>query len=268
MEIHAGEALNGELIRGTRQGSGVVYVLDSTPSTNDYARALAEQGAPSGTVVIADSQTAGRGRMGRSFLSPGGAGLYFSMILRGDRPAGEWLHLTCCTAVAVCRAIEKAASLHPGIKWTNDLVWQGKKLAGILTELSLERGSVRYAIVGIGINCTQNARDFDPTLRDMATSLKMAGGGDVSRNRLAAQLILELEEMSRTMFTGRLMWMEQYRQSCITIGKAVKVEKPGEIRMGTAVDVDEWGALLVDFGDGIIPVQSGEVSVRGMYGYT
>lgn len=246
---------------------GELYVMDTVPSTNDYAKTLAAQGAPSGTAVISDSQSAGRGRMGRQFLSPQGKGIYFSWIFRPDKTPEELMHLTCCTAVAMCRAIEKVTALQPEIKWTNDLVCGGKKLAGILTELSLGQNKVQYAVVGIGINCAQDTADFDPSIRDMATSLKMAAGITVNRNQLAAQMIRELEEMGKTMFSQRRLWMECYRRRCVTVGSTVSVEVSGVVRRGRAVDVDDWGALLVDFGSGAEPVQSGEVSVRGMYGY-
>lgn len=248
---------------------GELYVLDTIDSTNSYAKELAARGVPHGTVVVANAQTGGRGRMGRSFLSPGGMGVYLSMILRPRQSPEELMHLTCCTAVAMADAVEEATGLRPGIKWTNDLVAGARKLGGILTELAVEAesGRVQYAIVGVGINCGQKPADFDPSIRDMAGSLEMTTGKPIDRNRLIGTMIRKLVEMSRTMEDDRLVWMKRYRQDCITLGRAVSIRREGEDQWGQALDVDDWGALLVDFGQGPETIQAGEVSVRGVYGY-
>ena len=132
--------------------AGLVQVLDTVDSTNNLAKALAVQGAPAGTVLVADCQTGGRGRLGRSFSSPPGLGVYLSVILRPEAPPPALMHLTCAVAEVLCDGVEAASGLRPGIKWTNDLVSGGRKLAGILTELSLEAesGHVQYAVVGAG----------------------------------------------------------------------------------------------------------------------
>lgn len=252
-----------------REPEDWLHVLTTVDSTNDYAKALAEQGAPAGTVVLAERQTAGRGRLGRTFQSPPGQGIYFSLLLRPQCPVRELMNLTCLVAVAVCEAVEKTLNFRPGIKWINDLVWDGRKLAGILTELSLVPGSdaARYCIVGIGINCAQRREDFDPEIRDMAVSLETILGRPVDRERLVAQMIRELEGMDALTPARRRQIMTRYRQDCVTIGKTVQVQQAGERRQGMALDVDDDGALLVDFGQGVEAVQSGEASVRGMYGY-
>ena len=247
----------------------LVQVLDSVDSTNNLAKPLAAQGAPAGTVIVADSQTGGRGRMGRSFVSPPGVGVYLSVILRPEAPPEELMHLTCAVAEVLCDGIEVASGLRPGIKWTNDLVSGGRKLCGILTELSLEAesGHVQYAVVGAGVNCDQTLSDFPPEIRDMAGSLSMLTGKAVSRNTLAAEMIRALSRLDGDLVENRQEWMDRYRRDCVTIGRAVSVSRAGETRWGQAVDVDDRGALLVDFGQGPEAVQSGEVSVRGMYGY-
>lgn len=254
---------------GNHPWAPLVQVLDSVDSTNNLAKTLAAQGAPAGTVVIADCQTGGRGRLGRSFLSPAGDGIYLSVILRPRATPPELMHLTCAVAEVMCDAVENATGLRPGIKWTNDLVWGGRKLAGILTELSLEAelGHVQYAVVGIGVNCQQELSSFPPELQDMAGSLKMATGKTVDRNRLAAEMVRGLYRLDGSLVTGRLAWMKAYRKDCVTLGRAVAVRKADEARWGQALDVDDWGALLVDFGQGPETVRSGEVSVRGLYGY-
>ena len=146
-----------------------LYYFDTIGSTNDEARRMAKSGAPHGTVLIADHQTGGHGRRGRSFHSPAGSGIYMSVLLRPDCAPTELMHLTCAVAVAMCDAIEQAVGFRPGIKWTNDLVIGSKKLGGILTELSVnsQTGLVDWAVVGIGINCRHEAKDFPKDLQSI-----------------------------------------------------------------------------------------------------
>ena len=238
-------------------------------STNDRLKVLAKQGAPHGTVLMADHQTGGHGRLGRSFHSPAGAGVYMSILLRPECAPAELMHLTCAAAVAMCDAVEKAALFRPGIKWTNDLVYRRRKLGGILTELGLNpKGMVDYAIVGIGINCCQRQEDFAPEIRDMAGSLSMVSGAAIDRAAVAAAMMEALWHMSRTLLTDKPAMLERYRRSCITLGQDISLLRGEDVRYGHAVDVDENGALVVRFSDGHLEaVNSGEVSVRGMYGY-
>ena len=250
-------------------GQNLIF-FDCTDSTNTRARELAKDGAPSGTVLIADRQTGGRGRLGRSFHSPAGLGLYLSVILRPRCRATELMHLTCAAAVAACRAVEATCPLECGIKWTNDLVHGRHKLGGILTELGLGRdGTVDYAVIGIGINCCHRREDFPEELQDMAASLSMLTGTPVDRRALAANLILALQDMDRELLTDQDAMMDFYRSRCITLGKEISlVRADGNVRHGKALSVDAEGALIVAFADGHTEaVSSGEVSVRGMYGY-
>ena len=244
-------------------------VLEEVGSTNDLLKTLAAQGAPHGTVRIAHRQTGGRGRLGRSFHSPPGMGIYLSILLRPNCPAGELMHLTCAAAVAMGNAVEQAVGLRPGIKWTNDLVFPPKKLGGILTEMSLTpRGAVDYAIVGIGLNCCQQAEDFPEELRATATSLAMATGQPICRPQVAAAMMDALADMDASLLTQKASMLECYRRDCVTIGREISVLRGQEVLHGTALDVDDQGALVVRFSDGVIrPVNSGEVSIRGMYGY-
>lgn len=238
-------------------------------STNDEAKRLAAKGAPHGTVLIADRQTKGRGRMGRTFQSPGGKGIYLSVILRPDCKPDRLMHLTCAVAVAMCDAVETVCGVRPGVKWINDLILNGRKLGGILTEMSLAaNGSVQYAVVGIGINCSQKEEDFPPELREIAVSLETALGKPVSRAALAAEMVRALAYMADNLQTKKFTLLDIYRSDCITIGKEVMVHSSQESCRGFAVDVDSDGALVVRFSDGSMhTVQSGEVSVRGLYGY-
>ncbi len=244
--------------------------LEETGSTNDDLKKLARQGAPHGTVLIADRQKGGHGRMGRSFHSPGGVGIYFSLLLRPRCAPGELMHLTCATAVAMCEAVEKAAGFLPGIKWTNDLVYNRHKLGGILTELGFSaKGTVDYAIIGIGINCCQQETDFAEDIRGIAASLSMVTGEKIDRAKVAAAMMDALYRMDARLLTEKDAILDAYRRNCVTIGQEVSLLRVGEpVRHGKAVDMDAEGALIVEFEDGHKEaVNSGEVSVRGMYGY-
>ena len=240
---------------------------DTIDSTNTRAKELAKNGAVHGTVLVAGTQTGGRGRMGRSFLSPTG-GVYLSVILRPDCPPEKLMHLTCAAAVAGCKAVEQACGVCPDIKWTNDLVYGKKKLGGILTELGLDgAGNVDYAIIGIGINCEQ-AEDFPKELQNTVTSIREISQHGCTASMLSAKLIEAIYETDQLLFTGKQEMLDFYREHCITLGKEIKVIRGDSVNYGTALDLDADGGLLVRFADGSEKiVASGEVSVRGMYGY-
>ena len=247
-----------------------VYLFSQVDSTNTLLKHMAQQGTPAGTVVVADRQTGGRGRLGRSFLSPGGVGVYLSALIRPDCAPTELMHLTCAVAVAMCDAVEAAFGFRPGIKWTNDLVVGTKKLGGILTELGLDpaTGRVSYAVIGVGINCGQLQEDFDEAIRPMATSVRMVTGADADRNRLIAMMIRSLEAMDAVLLRDPAAMLERYRSDCITLGNPVSILRGDEVRHATALDIDEEGGLIVRYDDGsVAAVTSGEVSVRGLYGY-
>ena len=241
--------------------------FDTIDSTNTRAKALAILGMPHGTVLIAGHQSAGRGRMGRTFQSPKDMGIYMSVILRPKCKPEDLMHLTCAAAVAMCDAVEAAAGFRPGIKWTNDLVYGKRKLAGILTEL-VTMPQETAVIIGIGINCCQSIDDFDPELQSFAGSLSMAAGTDIDRAKVAAAMLTALEKMDTTLLTDKETTMARYRLDCITIDKDISLLRDNELRYGHAFGIDDDGALLVGFADGHTEaVNSGEVSIRGMYGY-
>ena len=243
-----------------------LVLLDTVDSTNLLAKKLAAQGVAHGTAVLAETQSAGRGRMGRTFLSPQG-GLYLSVILRPASPAEDLLPLTALLAVAACDAVEKTCAFRPQIKWLNDLVAKDKKVAGILTELVLDaNGAVSAAVCGIGINCLTAEEAFSPEVRAMATSLSAVTGEETDRNTLAGRLI---SNFSRVLDPAqRAALMTQYRRDCMTLGKTVRVVRGEETYVATAQHVDDDGALwvLTETGERK-KVLSGEVSVRGLYGY-
>ena len=261
-----------KIIKNLREScpwQGSLLWFDSIESTNTHARELARQGAAHGTVLIADHQTGGRGRLGRSFHSPAGSGVYMSVILRPNCNPQEIMHLTCAAAVAMCNAVETAAGFRPGIKWTNDLVYGQRKIAGVLTELGFDsHGNVDFAVVGIGINCCQQEADFPPDIRSIAGSLRSVSKQAIDRAVVAAAMMDALYRMSESLLTGKVDMMRCYRKDCITPGKEISLVRGNEVRHGTAVDIDEDGALIVRFPDGSFEtVNSGEVSIRGMYGY-
>jgi BirA family biotin operon repressor/biotin-[acetyl-CoA-carboxylase] ligase len=247
---------------------GNIHYFNTIDSTNTRAKEMAAAGAPHGTVLVADMQTGGRGRMGRSFHSPAGTGIYLSVILRPNCPATDLMHLTCAVAVAAADGVEATTGLRPNIKWTNDLVVEKKKLGGILTELSVDSaGNVDYAVVGIGINCGQAAGDFPHEIANIATSLNLCTGKLPSRESVIVEILVALEHMCSHL-QDAVSILVRYRKDCITIGQNISLVRGDEIRHGTALDVDNTGGLVVAFSDGHTEtVQSGEVSIRGMYGY-
>ena len=242
--------------------------FDTLGSTNDELKKLAAAGAPEGTAVAARTQTGGKGRLGRSFQSPAGTGMYLSVLLRPQAPVEDCIHLTCAVAVAVHRAVEKCSGICCGIKWPNDLTWENRKLGGILTEVSAHDGIVEWAVVGIGINCRTPEGGFHDEIARIATDLKSAGG-DCTPEALAESVLQELKTLAETCVSDRESWMAEYRKHCITTGSSVQVLTPQGRTDALALDVAEDGGLVVQYADGRREtVNSGEVSVRGMYGYT
>ena len=246
-----------------------LYWYDSTDSTNTRLKELARAGAPQGTVVLAGHQSAGRGRLGRSFHSPQGLGIYLSVLLRPQCLPQQLMHLTCAAAVAMCDAVEKVTAVRPGVKWINDLVLGRRKLGGILTELSVDpkTGLVDYAIIGIGINCRHRPEHFPAELEHIATSLAMEGI-DTEPAALAGAMIEALIQMDRQLLSGKEAMLARYRHDCVTLNRDVIICRLDQRQPGKALDVDSDGALMVQLSDGSIQaVSSGEVSVRGLYSY-
>ena len=221
-------------------------------------------------MVMADCQTAGRGRRNRSFQSPAGRGLFLSILWRPGCTTDKLLPLTALSAVAVYRAVERVCGVNLRIKWPNDLVLNGKKLGGILTEMALEgeSGLVSHAVVGIGINVHHLPSDFEGQVRDIATSLDMELDGRVCRGKLAAALLEELDYLRGEVLFAPEKWLEPYRAACLNIGQTVQLIR-GETRERVeAVAVDGQFGLVVRHENGELEtVRSGEVSVRGLYGY-
>lgn len=244
-----------------------VYRYETVGSTNTELMALARQGAAEGTVVLARQQTAGRGRMGRSFQSPAGLGLYGSVLLRSSSEDAP--RIPALAATAVRRAIRRSCGLSCGIKWPNDLVLSGRKVCGILAEaLPGPEGSL-WVVVGIGINVCQRREDFLPELRETAASLSMIAGAEIDRAALETAFLEELEALRRELPQETAERRQEYGAACLNLGRRVRVLRPGGERPALAVSLTPDYGLAVRYDDGTEEVlRSGEVSVRGLYGYT
>jgi BirA family biotin operon repressor/biotin-[acetyl-CoA-carboxylase] ligase len=218
---------------------------------------------------MANEQTAGKGSKGRSFASTAGAGLYFSLLLRPGCDLADTVGLTPWTAVAVSEAIFSCCGAKPDIKWVNDLLLNGRKLCGILTELSITPdGALDYAIIGIGINLKQTREDFDALeLGEIATSLAAEGFAEVDRSELAAALIAALDRMAAQFPREKERWLACYRAGCISTGRPVRVIRGMQTRNAFALEVEDDYSLRVRYEDGTEEsVNAGDVSIRGMMG--
>lgn len=249
----------------TKTMGQTIYFYEETDTTNNRARELALEGAPEGTLVVAEKQTAGRGRRGKVWESPLGTGIWMSLVLRPQIAPAEASVLTLLCGLATAEAIEAETGLSAGIKWPNDILINGKKAVGILTEMDCEMSEVHFVIPGIGINV--NTASFPPEIADIATSLYLECGKTVSRRRLVHKVLERLEEHYETFLrTGSFAAMlEDYRKHCITLGKEVHV-LGREPFFAEALDITPEGELLVrraDNGKEEV-VFSGEVSIRGV----
>jgi BirA family biotin operon repressor/biotin-[acetyl-CoA-carboxylase] ligase len=241
-----------------------IYYKDTLASTNELAKELARQGVEEGTLVIAEEQGEGRGRRGRSWYSPRGQGLLFSLILRPPLQPAQAPQLTFLAAVAVAETLRKELGLEAGIKWPNDIYIRGRKVAGILTELSAELDRVNFVIMGIGVNVNTPLEDFPPSLQEGATSLQAEAGRALSRAALLQKILLQIESWYKVFLQdGFPPLRRRWKELAFVLGKEVQVIGPRETFSGLAVDVDEFGALLVQVGGGQVRrVLAGDVSLR------
>ncbi|WP_018755351.1 biotin--[acetyl-CoA-carboxylase] ligase [Paenibacillus terrigena] len=223
-----------------------IKLLESTPSTQIIAQQMAEQGAPEGTLVIAEEQTSGRGRMGRAFHSPSGKGIWMSLILKPQTSLQFTPQLTLLIAVALCRALQRLVPISIGIKWPNDLLVGTKKISGILLESSAEDERVRYCIAGIGISVNLDPEDYPEPLREVATSLKIESGSKVDRTAIITEFLAEFE-------TLYALYNEQGFAPIRTLWEALSISlhRPITINtlqgkvIGIAEQLDELGALWI-----------------------
>ncbi|MEG2435396.1 MAG: biotin--[acetyl-CoA-carboxylase] ligase [Ruthenibacterium sp.] len=263
------DTLSAEAIRPLLHWHGGDVIVESCmDSTNTRAKQLAAAGAPHGTLVVANEQTAGRGRRGRSFHSPAGSGLYLSMILRNSLPMESAALVTSAAAVAVCHAVQSVCGLALQIKWVNDLYKDGKKCCGILTEASadFETGGVDYVVVGIGVNVREPAGGFPADIEKIATAL-YAQEANVPRSRLAAAIANEVFALANTL--PDTAFMAEYRTRNLIPGRDIFVLQNGTKRAAHALNITDSGHLLVEFAGGDTEeISFGEVSIRLQSSYT
>lgn len=261
------DILTEESIRSFLTGSLIseVHALKTVDSTNNEAKRWAQQGAPHGSLFVADEQTGGKGRLGRVWKSPAGTGLWFSVLLRPKAEPEQVTGLTLTAGLSVAKAIQKLTGCKAQIKWPNDVVIGSQKVCGILTEMAAEMESVEYVIPGIGVNV--NTESFPEEIAFKATSLYLSTGKKWSRAELLGAILQEMEcLLDRQEQGGVQAILEEYRENCVTIGRKVSTQR-GNIRLsGIAEDVTEGGELVVRQSNGSqLVINSGEVSVQGIY---
>jgi BirA family biotin operon repressor/biotin-[acetyl-CoA-carboxylase] ligase len=241
-----------------------IQVFQETTSTNDVIDRLARDGVSEGVVVFAESQSKGRGRLGRKWSSPAGKGLWFSMLLRPRIRLDEATRVTVLCATALRRAIQEYAGVQINIKWPNDLLFNAKKLAGILIELNAELDQVKYLVVGIGVDVNLTASDFPTELRDQATSLREATGTLVNRAELAVGIMRELDNDYERLSAGHFPQIaDEWEKHCQTLGQDVVIRAgPNQLR-GRAESLGEDGALLLRTEHGRVErIVGGDVSLE------
>ncbi len=245
-----------------------VFPFKTLGSTNSFLKSLAENGAADGSAIIASAQTKGRGRRGNSFLSPDDKGLYLSFLMRPHTSPADTASITAWTAAAASSAIYTVCGVQPGIKWVNDLVMNGKKICGILTEISTdcETMQVQYVVIGIGINIAETV--FPDSISSVASSILIETGKKVRRAELAAEIIKELVNLRSAWPYKKEVYLSSYRRLCITTGKQVCVISDGENKTAYAEKINDDFSLRLRYPDGSLrDASGGEISVRGFEGY-
>ena len=252
-----------------RENKYSIINLSETDSTNEYAKRIAREGASDKTAVIAEYQSAGKGRLGRNFLSEKGKGIFMSIILRPDLTPEQAGGLTLVAAVAVHQAILNICGINTGIKWPNDIVTDGKKLCGILTEMStsFDGKGVKFVVVGIGINVLNEI--FDAELSQIATSLYMLTGRLFSKEELMGDILQRFDTYYEKYLEVRNLSVIRniYDENLIHTGKLIKAVNGDKVLQGVCKGINEKGHLLVEADEDIEEIISGEISVRGVYGY-
>ena len=261
------DVLSAENIRrqlGPAARDAAIEVRDRVTSTNTLLKEIAEQGGREGMVIVAQEQTAGKGRLGRSFYSPKGTGLYLSILLRPSFSAQEALSITTAAAVAVAEAIDSLTGGEEAkIKWVNDVYYRARKVCGILTEASIdfETGGLHYAVLGIGVDLAEPEGGFSPELREVAGALFPAAPPSGARTKLAAQIIDRFFGYYRQL-PGR-GYMAEYRRRSLLTGVGITFQQGEELREGIVTGVDEEARLLVRLPDGTEKVfAAGEVQIQ------
>lgn len=241
--------------------SNNLIIYKTVESTNQEAKKQAADGATHGTIIVAEEQTAGRGRLGRSFFSPSKTGIYMSIILRPNTQASDAVRVTTAAAVAICRAIYNLTNYEPQIKWVNDIFIGEKKISGILTEAvtDFESGTVESVIVGIGINF--KTQDFPDGIKEVAGSIFSENSTELTRNQLVAEVINQFLDIYQNLNDRK--YLDEYKARSFIVGKQIEYFKDNKWFTGTAIEIDNNGALIIqDQSKNIITLRSGEVSIR------
>lgn len=264
---------------GTKTLGKNILCFDSIDSTNNYAKKIALEGCEDGTLVVTEEQTAGRGRLGRSWDSQNKKGIWMSVVLRPQISPEKLNIITIATSVAVTRAIKKVTGIDTRIKWPNDLIVDNRKVCGILTEMNSEVDRVNFVVVGIGINVNHTQNDFPQDIQEIATSLKLYSCRDgaaegklcpnFSRSTIIRQILIELEYMYNKINTADTKeFIDEWKNSSITMGREVLIISSTNQYTAIAKDITNDGKLVVESSDGQIKeVNSGEISIRGIMNY-
>jgi BirA family biotin operon repressor/biotin-[acetyl-CoA-carboxylase] ligase len=249
-------------LRKNKVGQKVIR-LDTVDSTNDYLMGLASRGAAHGTVVVADAQERGKGRLERTWFSPPGKNIYMSVLLRPELYPGDASLMTVVSAVACALAIKKITGIKVGIKWPNDIVVSGRKLGGILLESRFRSGRISHAVVGIGINVNSKNADFPEDIRAIATSVFQETGIKTKRTVLIDEMLDDIDDGLDMLMEKRSSLLEKYRKMSVTLGKMVTVNTSEGILEGFALNIDEQGHLMLQTGTGEVEmISTGDVTVK------
>jgi BirA family biotin operon repressor/biotin-[acetyl-CoA-carboxylase] ligase len=255
--------------QGQSIGRGIIH-FEEVDSTNNYAKKIANEGCQHGTIVVAEKQTMGRGRVGREWKSYTSEGLWFTIVLRPDLEPENVQIVTLAASVAVVEGILETQGIVCGIKWPNDIILDNCKLGGILTELSAEPGHVNYVVVGIGININQDSSTFDDEIKNKATSLRIHTGKPVSRVKLLEGILTRFESIYSIMLQGNSEEIiDKWSKYSVTLGKEVRIIVKNVEYNGLAESIASDGKLVVNCNDGVVrEISAGEIQVRGLLGYT
>lgn len=241
---------------------------ETLDSTNVQAKKAADDGAPEGTLIMADMQTDGRGRRGKTWNSPKGGNLYFTLILRPKYQPKQASMVTLVMALAVAAGIKETCGLQTGIKWPNDIVAGGKKVCGILTEMHLKGCEIQDVLIGVGVNVGK--QEFPPELAETAVSLWELCGQELSRERLTENILCAFEKYYDKFCEAEnlSLLVEEYNGLLVNADREVRVQDGREEQLGVARGINESGELMVEMGDrGLVNISAGIVSVRGINGY-
>ncbi len=241
-----------------------IICLDTIDSTNEEAKRLGNCGEIDGTVIFAEQQTGGKGRLGRSWVSPKGAGLYFSILLRPDLRPFDIPNITLVAGYSICKTIRNFIKCDAMIKWPNDIIIGNKKVCGILSEMAAETDRINYIVVGIGINV--NVQEFTENIKNKATSLSIAKGCMINRSDFAKEILRQLDKDYRDfVLSNSFSMIDEFKKNCVTIGRQVTAYIGNKVIEGIAVDILENGELVIKNDEKQFNISSGEVAVQGIY---